>query len=100
MTDDPNLVEALKNAGHGDLAERLRDNTLARSLRDAGHDDVAEALERKLGGGQPTGEPAVPRTPEQIAAQQQAEGEAFVQELRDRLQGNTVTLPADWLLGE
>jgi hypothetical protein len=93
MTDDPNLVEALKDAGHDDLAERLRDSTLARSLRDAGHDDVAEALERKLAGGQPTGETAGPHTSQQTAAQQQADGEAFVQELRDRLHGNTVRLP-------
>jgi hypothetical protein len=61
MTDDATLIEALRIAGHGEVADRLRDTGLAKSLREAGHEDVADALERKL-----TGEPvteAAERTP-------------------------------------
>lgn len=72
MTDDRNLVEALRAAGHEDVANRLRDTEMAAALRKSGHDDVADTLERKLGGQDPGAE-RVAGTPAEQEAQALAE---------------------------
>jgi hypothetical protein len=66
------------------------DNDLVQALRDAGHDDVADGLEHKLAGGAPA--PVEP-PPADAAARQQAEGEAFVEELRGALNRGKTKLP-------
>ena len=42
MTD---LTEALREAGHDDIADQLEKKALANELRKAGRDDLADALE-------------------------------------------------------
>lgn len=42
---DERLIEALRSAGHDDVADALRDRGLATELRDSGHEELAERLE-------------------------------------------------------
>jgi hypothetical protein len=66
------LARSLRESGHEDLAQRLEEKELADRLRRADRADLADALE----GGQ-SGQP--------IQTDTASEGEAFLQELRDKL---------------
>ncbi len=46
MTDERQLIEALREAGHLDLADGLRRKRLASELADVGRADLAEALDQ------------------------------------------------------
>jgi hypothetical protein len=51
---DNDLIQQLRDAGHTEQADQLRDRGLARQLREAGRDDLAAQLE---GEGSPPSEP-------------------------------------------
>ncbi len=59
MTDnnDAALIAALRESGHHDAADHVRDTALAADLRAAGHPQLAEALAAKGGSAQPATAP-------------------------------------------
>ena len=81
MTDqnDEVIEQALRAAGHEQVADGLRDRRLAADLRAAGHDHLAAQLADPPAAGQ-----TVPTTPVPENASADA-GAAFLEELRDAL---------------
>jgi hypothetical protein len=85
MTD---LAAALREAGHGDVADALERKELAGRLRQSGRDDLADALE---GGDQPAealeaGEQPADKRQERPAPASPAEQEQrFAEQYRDAL---------------
>ena len=74
--DDTELIAALEANGHQDAADKLKSERLAESLAATGRADLAALM----------AEPPAP-------AAEKNEDEAFVEQLRTALKGNSVSLP-------